>query len=250
MPKFDKDMESHAIGGSNFQFSAKKIEELGATEYTLGLLIIDRSGSVETFEDAINKVCATVVQGCRKNPRADNMMLMVIIFDHEVIEFHGFKPLPDCNEADYAQVCVPRGATALYDAIYNGVKATIDYGQQLVDNDFAVNAAVFVVTDGQDNRSTATAKMVKDAIAEAKQTEALESIMPVLIGVGYGATEDASQLDTYLKALTDEAGFQQYIFIGNAEAGKLAKLGGFISQSISSQSQSLGTGGASQSLAF
>jgi hypothetical protein len=249
MPRFDKDMEQHHIGGSNFQFSAKRIDELGATEYTLAVLIIDRSGSVAGFEKDINKVCATAVQGCRKSPRADNLMLMVIIFDHDVEEFHGFKPLPDCNEADYDNVCEPRGATSLYDAIYVGVKACVEYGKDLVANDFAVNAAVYVVTDGQDNRSTSTPKMLADAFAEARRQEALESIMPVLIGVGLGG--DASQgLDRYLQGLKDEAGFQQYIFINDASAGKLAKLGGFISQSVSSQSQALGTGGPSQSLSF
>ena len=73
--------------------------------------------------------------------------------------------------------------------------------------------------------------------------------MPVLIGVGHAADEQ-SGLGPYLQSFKDEAGFQQYIFIDRADEKKLAKLGGFISQSISSQSQSLGTGGASKSLTF
>ena len=250
MPRFDKDMDQHNIGGSNFQFSATKIAELGSTEYTLGVLVIDRSGSVSGYEQDIDEAVKAVVQGCRKDKhRVDSMMLMVILFDHEVIEYHGFRPLQDCNEADYDAVCQPRGATALYDAVYNGVNACVKYGQELTDNDFAVNASVFVVTDGEDNRSTVTPKMVAEAISHAKRSEALESLVPVLIGVGYGA-DDSGSLSQWLQKFKDDAGFQQYIFIKNATPAKIAKLGGFISASISSQSRSLGSGGASKSLAF
>jgi len=252
MPRFqDETMESHAIGGTTFQFSGKKINELGATEYTLATVVIDRSGSVTGYDGQINKAVQEVVRACRKSPRADNLMLRVVIFDSSVDEFHGFKPLPDCNEADYAHVCVPRGSTMLFDAIHNAIAATVQYGKTLVDSDFSVNAAVFVITDGGDTGSTATPKMVKDALENALRSESLESIMPVLIGVGYEADETgANGLSAYLKKVQSEAGFQQYVFCDRASDAKLAKLGAFISKSISSQSQSLGSGGVSQSLVF
>jgi hypothetical protein len=53
-----------------------------------------------------------------------------------------------------------------------------------------------------------------------------------------------------LQEFKNEADFQQYIYVDRADEKKLAKLGGFISQSISSQSQALNSGGASKSLAF
>ena len=46
------------------------------------------------------------------------------------------------------------------------------------------------------------------------------------------------------------AGFTQYVELGSADEKTLAKLADFVSQSISAQSQSLGTGGPSQSLTF
>ena len=58
---------------------------------------------------------------------------------------------------------------------------------------------------------------------------------------------------TLSRILTDfskTAGFTQYVELGNANAATLAKLADFVSRSISSQSQSLGTGGPSQSLTF
>ena len=45
-------------------------------------------------------------------------------------------------------------------------------------------------------------------------------------------------------------GFTQYVAIADANATTIAKLGDFVSRSISSQSQALGTGGPSQSLTF
>lgn len=248
MPKLQDTatMETHAIGGSHFQFSGTRIEDLGASEYTLAIIAIDRSGSTSGFIREMEAAVAEVVKACRKSPRADNMMLRVVTFDSHLAEVHGFKPLPNCNEADYMNVLHPGGMTALHDAVYEAVKSAITYGKQLVARDYSVNAAVFVITDGQDNTSTCSAAMVKDALTEAVTSEALESMMSVLVGVGVGA----GGLDAYLDAFKNNAGFQQYVGIADANEKTLAKLGGFISASISSQSKALGSGGPSQSLSF
>lgn len=249
MPKLQDTtaMENHAIGGTaHFNFSAARIDDLGASEYTLGIVCVDISGSTSSYLREMEKALQEVVKASRKNPRADNMMLRVVLFDSRLQEFHGFKPLPNCNEADYSGVLHPGGTTALYDAVYEGVKSAITYGKALVARDYSVNAAIFIITDGQDNASTVSAKMVKDALAEATQSEALESMMSVLIGVGVSG----GGLDHCLQAFQTDAGIQQYVGIGGADEKTLAKLGGFISQSMSSQSKALGTGGASKSLTF
>lgn len=248
MPKFqdaDSEMQTHNIGGSTFQFSAVKIDSLGASEYTLVVIAVDCSGSVTPFKTEIEKALQETVASCRKSPRADNLLLRTVFFDTSVQEFHGFKPLPDCNEADYAG-CLPNGGmTALYDAAYTAVKSATDLGKQMVSKQYQVNAAVFVITDGQDNASKVSRKMVADALAEARNSESLESIMPVLIGVN----SQQGALDPYLDSFKTEAGFQQYVGI-TADQKTIAKLAGFISRSISSQSQSIGSGGPSQSLKF
>ena len=249
MPRLGNDdptMETHQVGASNFSFSAKRVEDLGASEYTLALLIVDTSPSVDAFAKEIESAVKEVVKSCRRSPRADNLMLRVVMFNSTVDEYHGFKPLTECNEDDYDDCIQTRGLTALYDATYNGVQSMIQYGRDLTENDFDANGAVFVITDGMDNRSKLTRDMVKTAVADAVNGEALESVISVLIGVN---TAD-SQVGNYLKEFADEAGFSQYVAIADATEKELAKLGKFISQSISSQSQSLGTGGPSQSLSF
>lgn len=239
----DTDMENHLIGGSTFGFSAKRLEDLGASEYTLGVILIDVSGSVHPFKLDIENTIKEIIRSCRHSPRADNMMLRLVFFDNEITEYHGFKPLTECNEDDYTGCITIGGMTALYDAAYTGVKSATDYGANLTGADYDVNAAVFLVTDGMDNRSRVTRKMVKEALNEAVSTESLESIVAVLIGLG-------NNLDQYLDEFKNETGFTQYVQVGQANEKTLARLGKFVSQSFSSQSQALGTGGPSQSLSF
>ena len=85
-----------------------------------------------------------------------------------------------------------------------------------------------------------------DAFAQALTSEPLESLVSVLIGVN----DESSGLNTYLRELQVEGGFGQYVSLGEASASQLAKLGNFVSQSISMQSVALGTGQAGQSLTF
>ena len=246
MPILDSNnMDSYSLGGQ-YGFSAKRIDELGASEYTLALLVVDASGSVGAYRTQIESAIREVVRSCRNSPRADNMMLRLVIFDSRVSEVHGFKPLSDCHENDYKGCLELGGATALYDATCNAIASASHYGELLTKQDYDVNAAVFVITDGMDNSSSATRKLVSDTMAECLRSEALESILSVLIGVNTGSGD----LNEYLRVFKKDAGFDQYIAINKASAAELAKLGGFVSQSISSQSQALGTGGASKSLSF
>ena len=247
MPIFAKgSMTTHQVAGSNYGFSATRIEDLGASEYTLGLIVVDVSGSVSSLRDEIEATVKEIVRSCRHNPRADNMMLRLVLFDDTVTEVHGFKPLMGCDESDYTGVIQIGGMTALYDAAYNAIQSATHYGKALTDNDFDVNAAVFVITDGMDNRSKVSRAMVAQALSDAVTSEAIESVASVLIGIN---TADGN-LNRYLAQLKSEAGFSQYLAIGNASAKQLAKLGGFVSRSISSQSQALGSGVATRSLTF
>ena len=121
------------------------------------------------------------------------------------------------------------------------------YGKDLVDKDFDVNGIIVVITDGDDNASKMTANSLKDALDRAVQSESLESLVSILVGVN---TDANTGLNAYLDNIAKTAGFTQYIAINKADAKTLAKLADFVSRSISSQSQALGTGGPSQSLSF
>lgn len=245
MPDLNDGLEAHQLATNNFGFSAERVDELDATEYTLVTIVFDTSSSTKYFRQDMKDAVDKVIEACAKSPRADNLMIRVCEFGSNFSEVHGFKKLSTVNKGDYASEFEGGGMTALYDATENSVAATESYGKQLTENDFQVNGIVFVITDGAENASKATANTVKDAFKQAVVSESLESFVSVLIGVAADP-----QLDQYLQNFKSDVGITQYVSMGDATPGNLAKLAEFVSNSISSQSQSLGTGGPSQALIF
>lgn len=245
MPRLNtNNMDTIKAARGSFGYSAAKIEDLGACEYTLVSIVQDVSGSVSVYKKEMEKCLAEIVRACCKSPRADNLMIRFSCFGDTLEEVHGFKLLENCNPADYMGVLKINGMTALYDAAENAIAATAGYGKDLTDNDFDVNGIVFIITDGMDNSSVYTKKSVRKSLEKLIREESLESLVTVLIGVG---TKDYPDITLALQEFKKESGLTQFIELADAKAGTLAKLASFVSQSISSQSQSLGTGtGAAQ----
>ena len=242
----DTQLDHVVLPNSHYGYSATRLDDLGATEYTIATIVADVSGSTAAFIFDMEAAITRIVQACKFSPRADNLLLRLVAFDDSLSELHGFKLLENCHLADYGGALTPGGSTALHDATENAIASTTNYAQKLAAGDFSANAIVFVITDGMDNASKTSARQVKAAFGEAIRSEALESIVSVLIGVN---VSDA-QVSQYLKKFQVEAGFTQYVELDNADAKTLARLAEFVSQSISAQSQALGTGGASQPLVF
>ena len=119
----------------------------------------------------------------------------------------------------------------------NSVSAMNVYGRDLVDHGFAANGIVFVLTDGGDNGSTATARMVGDTLNNAVSGEYLESMTSVLVGVNVSGGFANS-----LMKFSGKAGFSQYIELDRADANTLSGLADFASRSVVAQSMMLGTG--------
>lgn len=232
--------------GSDFQFSAIEVDRLGASEYTLVTLVLDMSSSVRNYQKELNESISTILDSCRMSSFAENLMVRLVTFNENVYEEHGFLPLSELQNDSYKNIVQPRGTTALFDASLNAIKATVDFGKTLYDNDFDSNAILFIITDGADNASSRNIDDVGKAIKEFGMNETVESIRSVLVGVN----TEYSNVNTYLEDFKNKASIDQYIDIKNANANSLAKMAEFISQSISAQSQSLGTGVASKALHF
>ena len=245
MPVIDKNMDVLKTA-SNYKFSATKIDSLGATEYTLVTLVNDASGSVYTYAKDMEKCMKTVLGACKKSPRAENLMLRVVTFNHDLNEVHGFKLLNTIKDTDYDNSLQPNGDTALFDAVQSSVETTKLYAEKLHDQDFSVNAIIFIITDGEDNSSRASASSVKKAVTDAMKDECLEQITVVLIGV---RAVDVGVID-YLQNFQKDANLNQFVDIGEASPSKLAKLANFISRSVSSTSQALQNGTSSSLLTF
>lgn len=247
MPKFNSQtLEQHQNPTGHYGFSAAKIDDLTATEYTLVTIVLDESGSTDNFKREMEKCMSAIVEACRKSPRADNLLLRAVAFGNQMREIHGFKLLEQCQPTDYDGCYQPGGSTALFDSSDNAIQSSLTYGKDLTDKDFTVNGIAFVLTDGDDNVSKFQAKDVAAAKKKCVQSEAMESFISILIGVNVQSPYIAQYLDTF----KNEGGFDQNVNLEDASAKTLAKLADFISRSISSQSQALGSGGPSQSLVF
>ena len=242
----DVSLDETNLPNSHYGYSATRIEHLGATEYTIAAIVCDVSGSTAAFTSEMESAITGIVQACKFSPRADNLLLRLVEFDDALREIHGFKLLENCHLADYCGVLRSGGSTALYDAAENAVSSITHYGGRLGAGDFSANAILFVITDGMDNASKLAPAKVKEALQRAVTSETLESIISVLIGVNVRDPE----VSRYLRRFHTEAGFTQYIELEKADAKALARLARFVSQSISAQSQALGSGGSSQSLVF
>jgi uncharacterized protein YegL len=240
-----QDMEQFKLQNS-FSFSGQRIGGLGATEFTVASLAVDKSGSVSAFKVELEKCMGEVVKACRKSPRADNMMLRTTAFDHKLEEVNGFKTLNNINPDDYTNSIHIGGTTALHDAALEASTAMMVYAESMVKQDFSVNGILIVVTDGDDNASISPVSSVRLALANAVKDEKLESLVSILVGVNITDPNMKKRLDSFHQ----EAGFTQFISLDDASEKTLAKLAQFISKSISAQSQALGTGGPSKSLTF
>ncbi|MBI4068161.1 hypothetical protein HY413_01995 [Candidatus Kaiserbacteria bacterium] len=247
MPKLmDPNMEVATIGGlQQFKFSGVRTEHLGATEYTLVTIATDSTGSVSGFEADLRKAEITAVEACKKSPRSNNLLLRLVRFSTSfpsgIEEIHGFKPLSEIDTATYPAV-VPQGMTPLYDAAFSAVGATNVYAEKLNADEYLSNGIVFIITDGDDNESRSTPAMIRKEIEKAVKGEHIESLITVLVGI------NATAFQQRLEEFGRDTGLK-YIDVGDVTKGKLAKLADFVSQSVSSQSQALGTGGPSQSIA-
>jgi hypothetical protein len=247
MPIFDDSTHStYDISGTPYGFSGTRIADLGATEYTLVVIAADVSGSVSAYQDAIEDCVKRIVGSCRQAPRVDNLMLRFVTFDSQLDEVHGFRPLGDCHPDAYTGTICPGGCTALFDASVNAIESARLYGKQLADAGFDVNLITFVITDGEDNSSAATAKSVGKALSGVVTSESVESMLSILVGVGVNSNDFSAYLDDFRKC----AGFDQYIELCHADEATLARLADFVGRSISAQSRALGTGASSLPLTF
>jgi len=247
MPKIGQEIDDMAImnvANSNFKFSGVRPENLESTEYTLVSIVVDKSGSVQGFRNELVDSIKAVIESCKHSPRAENLLVRVVFFNEGMEEIHGFLPLADINLSAYESLR-PYGCTALFDATFESVGSVLRYSQDLQDQEMDVNGICVIITDGEDNDSKMTPGMIKKQIEDAlKQETIIESIMTILVGI------NAGQSSSYLNRFQNDANLQQFVDAGDADAKTLAKLAKFVSQSISSQSQSLGTGGPSKSLSF
>lgn len=79
---------------------------------------------------------------------------------------------------------------------------------------------------------------VRNELAACLQSEAVESLVTVLVGVNVQNPHMKKKLEDFAK----NVGVTQFVILEDASEKTLAKLAAFVSKSITSQSQALGSG--------
>jgi uncharacterized protein YegL len=194
------------------------------------------TGREAMVKDAVERIFRT----CQSSPKSENILQMLVVFDDEIDEVFGFKPLPTIDPQAIS-IPHPRGSTALIDAGFFSVGAIDDYSKQLSGNEIDCNAILWVVTDGAENSSKIRPDALKAKFLDVRRNECVESIQAILIGIGVPQQEQ-SRLEQFSK----DMGYDYYFDLGDFDEAAMARLTGIVSQSLSSTSQSLGTGGPSQ----
>jgi uncharacterized protein YegL len=256
MPKFtDSDtpqLQSHTAG--HFGFTAVNLDDLEASGYTLATIACDRSGSTRGFQQPMEAALKAAIESLK--PIGEEVMVRVLAFDSTCEEIHGFVPLADIDPSRYDGILNPRGMTALFDACINGAEAAAEYGRQLLADHFKANGILIVITDGMNNSGKFPAETfpnnrdvprVAEAFSLPQHKECLESFQTILIAVN---VQD-SGVKPILESFHKEAGFStDLIALNDASPETISKIGKFISASVSSTSQALGSNAPSQNLTW
>jgi len=254
MPKIlgiDADDVGQSLGG--FDYTSISIDKLGATEYTIVGIVVDKTSSVAPFKNDLEDMIQASLEACQKSPRAMNLLARTTAFSanygsgSNIEELHGFTLLNSIDVTQFRNTINPYGSTPLFEATYEALDTTYAYAKTLYDQEFLCNAVLFIITDGDDNASiNKRPDDIKELKKKIQREECLESLTIILIGIN----DTDPDFKKYLEDFKRDAEIDQYISVGKVTANSLAKLGNFMSQSVSATSQAIGSGAPSQPLTF
>ncbi len=246
-------MEEYQIpNAQNFGFSAVAPEDLPEDQYTVATVAVDGSGSLQGQEALLSLLLTTIVKGLQGSTRSEHILLRCIIYNGSIgiKELHGFIPVDDIDLSVYADIH-PIDQTPLVDAMFSAVASSYEYAKEMKKDGYDANACVYVLTDGVENCSKKKLSHVQEQLDIIKRGEQLESIILILMGVkdpSYTGTGWGQEVDRALSELQAEVDITEYIDAGDVTEENVGKIGNVVSDSISSTSKALGSGGPSQKL--
>lgn len=195
------------------------------------IVVNDVSPSISSYVTEMNTASRDVFMKELKNShRKDDIVVKCITFNENVEHKSGFLPILNLQD-DYLDVAPTGNATALYDAVLQGLESAIKYREDLEDQGIEVRTAVFIVTDGQDNSSSYdSAKKIKQIVQDLRTNEAwINSFTINMLGVGNRSSFEGSCREMGLDPT------KCLVAVG-ASSSEIRKQFGVISQSVSSSS--------------
>ncbi len=123
------------------------VDDVLASSITLVDFVIDSTGSMWDYEDAMNDCLEHYKQAIVNSKQADEMLVSKTLFNDEIKT--GGYVAPEDFDTSYSAY----GVTRLYDAIIDRRQRMLDYMEQLRDNGTNVRACMVILSDGFDNAS-------------------------------------------------------------------------------------------------
>ncbi|MCF6240035.1 MAG: VWA domain-containing protein [Bacteroidales bacterium] len=209
----------------NLDFGNFNPDEIEVDETINAVFLIDVSSSVGAYVQDLNLAFNEFTESMQKSHIADKLLVSIIEFNHIINVVNGFMPIENISSIDFSKRI--KGATALFDAVYAGLKNALNYRENLENSGVDTKTILYVITDGEDNSSQTPPHIIKKIISDLKKDERdIFSFSSVLFGIGNEADFKRAQKDMGIEHLAQ---------IG-VSGEEIKKMIGFISQSISSVS--------------
>jgi uncharacterized protein YegL len=205
----------------NLNFNNFDPNEIQVEETINAVFVVDVSPSISTYVKDLNFAFNDFTQTMQKSHVAEQLMVSIVTFNENIEIVSGFQPIKQIPTMNFKP---SGGGTALFQATAQGLKIAIDYRQNLEASGVTAKTLLFVITDGEDNSSSISAKQVKDKLEDIlKQEQNAFSFTTILFGVGNATSFEKAQKDM---------GLQHLAKVGTSGA-EIRKMINFISQSIS-----------------
>ena len=146
------------------------IGQLLEDDVTVVTLIVDMSSSMAMHEKGVIDGFNQMLKAIRDSKLEDSVLMSLWTFNQQpnlVFDNRPIANVPDLNDRSY----VPNGSTALYDTALNGMTGNISYVTDLRNNGVTARGIVIVISDGEDNESSATPAKLKSVAQDMVNQE-------------------------------------------------------------------------------
>ena len=180
-----KNLDAITIDGLDETYATNvDVDDVESSAIFIADFLIDRSGSMDCYEDTMRDCLEHYKQAIVNSKQADEMLVSKTLFGTR-IETGGYVT-PDDFNTDYSA----GGCTRLYDAIVDRRKRLLDYMDQLRNNGTSTRACLVILTDGEDVGSQCRLSDAHAAIMDLMSKE----ITVAFIAFGQDAFDIADSL--------------------------------------------------------
>lgn len=221
-----KNLDNVIIDGLDETYAENlDVDEVVSPSVLLVDFVIDRTGSMYTYERVMQECLEHYKQAIVNSKQADEMLVSKTLFNDR-IETGGYVT-PDDFNTDYSAY----GVTRLFDAIIDRRQRMLSYMEQLKNNGTNARAVMVILSDGYDNDSQYRASDARQAVQDLLSKE----ITVAFIAFGQDAFGVADKLGIQPKNVKE---------VSNDES-ELRRVIDLVSKSAISASKKASTGATS-----